>query len=284
MLLDDAGVLDGHVPAAEGDHARAGPDVGGVQRRALQGGVRLGHRGPFLGGWVGAQRSLLSPRPPRFSTAGARGAGLRHHPSSTLAGSLSSRSSVTSVSTTRLRPGVTKASGTASSPASRPNAAATTPSSRCRVARWRPSRSSTTWTTATTLARRARYVSAPRRGGRRPAARSPRRQDLGRSASTDGPTRPAPAATRSTRPPGSPRAASPRHGRAGRQRSRRPTLQSTDADRPATPLRRSGRGDDGHEVDAHAGPLYADRRPAGNVAERRPPPGRRGASCAGYRR
>jgi hypothetical protein len=36
VLLDDAGVLHGHVPAAEGNHLRAGRDVYCVQGSALE--------------------------------------------------------------------------------------------------------------------------------------------------------------------------------------------------------------------------------------------------------
>jgi hypothetical protein len=41
VLGDDAGVLDRHLPAGEGNHARAELDVSVVERRVLEG---LGHR------------------------------------------------------------------------------------------------------------------------------------------------------------------------------------------------------------------------------------------------
>ena len=41
MLVEDAGVLDRHVPATEGHHARARGDVRGMERRALE--WRLAH-------------------------------------------------------------------------------------------------------------------------------------------------------------------------------------------------------------------------------------------------
>ena len=44
VLLDEAGVLDRHVPAAELDHASAQRSMAGVQGRLLQcSGCRLGH-------------------------------------------------------------------------------------------------------------------------------------------------------------------------------------------------------------------------------------------------
>ena len=43
VLVDDARVLHGHLPAGEGDDAAAEGDVLGVERGAAKGG--LGHRG-----------------------------------------------------------------------------------------------------------------------------------------------------------------------------------------------------------------------------------------------
>ena len=46
VLLDDAGVLDGHVPAAEGNHPGSGGAMTGIERRLLKGcGGGLFHAG-----------------------------------------------------------------------------------------------------------------------------------------------------------------------------------------------------------------------------------------------
>ena len=73
MLLHDARVLDGHVPAAEGDHPGAQAHVGGMERSAFQRGLGLGHRG-----WSSRPRAVrkavaIIPSPlPIFNRAGLR--------------------------------------------------------------------------------------------------------------------------------------------------------------------------------------------------------------------
>jgi hypothetical protein len=64
MLLDDAAVLHRHLPATERDHARAGPNVRSVERRALQRGVHERFSRPSPLGVVkangGAARTLTT--------------------------------------------------------------------------------------------------------------------------------------------------------------------------------------------------------------------------------
>src|SRR5581483_1754875 len=125
VLLDDPGVLDRHVPAAEADHPGAEAHVGRVERSALQGRrLRLAHAAPSRG-TACATSAIMASAPPLFNRATprdhARTPPRRGHGStstSTVAGSESSRASVTSVTVTRFRPGVAKASGSTSSPRS----------------------------------------------------------------------------------------------------------------------------------------------------------------------